>query len=156
MGAVTTWPDDDDDDEFEVIMGHPCFQGPEPISLPEAMDTAHAALSQVWHVLQLEWDQLGVEQQCLKEWGSLLKRRTKFVQQKAVEKRAHLDAMEKVLREEQVAIRRLDQSTQELLEETKAAHAVANAHVSAYAKLLEDFEQRVGVVSQRGLVVVKR
>jgi hypothetical protein len=104
MGAVATLLDDDDD-KFEVIMGHPCFQGPEPISLPEALDTAYASLSQVRHVLQWEWDDLGAEKQCLKEWSSLLKTRTESVQLKAAEKRAHLDAMEKVLREEQVAIR---------------------------------------------------
>jgi hypothetical protein len=104
MGAAATLPDDDDD-KFEVIMGRPCFQGPEPISLPEALDTAYASLSQVRHVLQSEWDDLGAKKQCLKEWSSLLKTRTESVQPKAAEKRAHLDAMEKVLREEQVAIR---------------------------------------------------
>jgi hypothetical protein len=31
MGATATWPDDDDD-EFEVVMGRPCFHGPKLIS----------------------------------------------------------------------------------------------------------------------------
>jgi hypothetical protein len=79
MGATATWPDDDDD-EFEVVMGRPCFHGPKLISLPEALDTAHAALSQVWHVLRWEWVDLGVEKQCLKELSSLLKAWTKSEQ----------------------------------------------------------------------------
>jgi hypothetical protein len=47
---------------FEIVVGHPCLQAPEPISLPEALDTTHSALCQVRHVLHREWDELGVEQ----------------------------------------------------------------------------------------------
>jgi hypothetical protein len=53
MQVVATWLDEDDNG-FEVVMGHPCFHGPEPISLPEALDTAHATVSQVRHVLRQE------------------------------------------------------------------------------------------------------
>jgi hypothetical protein len=49
MGAAATWPDDDDD-EFEVVMGHPYFQGLELISLLEALDMTYATLSQLRHV----------------------------------------------------------------------------------------------------------
>jgi hypothetical protein len=76
MQAVATWLDEDDNG-FEVIMGRPCFHGPELISLPEALDTAHAILSQVRHVLRREWEVLGVVKQCLKEWSSLLMVQTK-------------------------------------------------------------------------------
>jgi hypothetical protein len=43
--------------------------------------------------------------------------------------------MEKVLKEEQVTIGQLDQSTQELLEKTKETHAKVDARVSSCAKL---------------------
>jgi hypothetical protein len=59
MGAAANSPNDDD--AFEVIMGCPCLQAPEPVSLPEALGTAHAGLRQVRHVLHWEWDKLGVE-----------------------------------------------------------------------------------------------
>jgi hypothetical protein len=42
--------------------------------------------------------------------------------------------MEKVLKEEQVTIGRLNQSTQKLLEKTKEAHAKADAHINACVK----------------------
>jgi PIN domain nuclease of toxin-antitoxin system len=61
-----------------------------------------------------------------------------------------------VHKEEQVAIDRLDYRTQELLEETKEAHAKADAHVSACAKLQEDLNQRVAIISQWELAVAKR
>jgi hypothetical protein len=64
-----------------------------------------------------------------------------------MDKRAHLDAMEKVLKEEKVTIERLEQSTQELLEKTKETHAEVDARDSAYAKLHEDLEWRVGAIS---------
>jgi hypothetical protein len=52
MGAAATMSDEDDN-EFEVIMGRPFFHGPELISLLEALDMANAPpLSQVRHVLQ--------------------------------------------------------------------------------------------------------
>jgi hypothetical protein len=133
MGAAATLSDDDD--EFEVIMGCPCFHALKPISLPEALDVAHSAVRQAHHVLQREWDDLGVKQQHLKEWGSLLKAHTKSEQQKVAAKREHLDAMEKVLKEEHVAIGRLDQETQDLLEDAKELHATADARASASAKL---------------------
>jgi hypothetical protein len=38
----------------------------------------------------------------------MLKAWTKFAQQKAADKRAHLDAVEKVIKQEQVTIGRLD------------------------------------------------
>jgi hypothetical protein len=44
MGAATTSPNDNNV-EIEVIMGRPCFHGPELISLPKALDMTHAALS---------------------------------------------------------------------------------------------------------------
>jgi hypothetical protein len=65
----------------------------------------------------------------------MLKAWTKSAQQKATKKRVQLDAMEEVLKEEQVIIGRLDQRTQVLLEETKESHATVDAYVSAYAKL---------------------
>jgi hypothetical protein len=65
----------------------------------------------------------------------MLKAWTKSAQQKAAKKRVQLDAMEEVLKEEQVIIDRLDQRTQVLLEETKESHATVDAYVSAYAKL---------------------
>jgi hypothetical protein len=43
--------------------------------------------------------------------------------------------MEKVLKEEHVAIGRLDQETQDLLEDAKELHAIADARASASAKL---------------------
>jgi hypothetical protein len=52
----------DDDKEFEVIMGHPCFQAPKLISLLEALDIAHSMLCQAQHVFQREWDDLGAKQ----------------------------------------------------------------------------------------------
>jgi hypothetical protein len=64
--------------------------------------------------------------------------------------------MEEVFKEEQITIGRLDRRTRELQEETKEAHAIADAHISACAKLLEDLDQCVGVVSQWELKVVKR
>jgi hypothetical protein len=95
---------------------HSCLQASKPISLLEALDTAHSSLRQVWLVFQWEWDELGEEQQCLKDWGSMLKAWTNSAQQKAVEKSAYMDKVEEVLKEEQVAISRLDQKTQELLQ----------------------------------------
>jgi chromosome segregation ATPase len=86
----------------------------------------------------------------------LLKAWTEFAQQKAAEKWTQLDAMEEVLKEEQVTISRLNLRTQELLEEAKEAHVKADAHVSACAKLPEDLDWHVGAVSQRELVVVKQ
>jgi DNA repair exonuclease SbcCD ATPase subunit len=79
----------------------------------------------------------------------MLKAWTKSVQQKAVEKREYLDKLEEVLKEEQVIIGRLNQRTRELLEQAKEAHAAADAHVSTYAKLQEDLDRCVDVVSQR-------
>jgi hypothetical protein len=55
---------------------------------------AHPALCQVRHIIQWERDDLEAKQQCLKEWGSLLKMRTKCEQQKVAAKRAQLDAIE--------------------------------------------------------------
>jgi hypothetical protein len=49
MGAAPTLPDDND--EFEVIMGRPCFQALKLISLPEALDMAHSTLRNVRYVL---------------------------------------------------------------------------------------------------------
>jgi hypothetical protein len=87
------------------------------------------------------------KKQHLKEWSSLLKTWTKAEQQKAVDKMAHLDAMEKVLREEEIAIDKLDQSTQELLEKAHEAHVEADKCISTYARLHEDLEQCVSIVS---------
>jgi hypothetical protein len=98
MGVAATSPDDDD--EFEVIMGCPCLQTPDPTSLPAALDMAHVVLRQVQHVFYQEWNELGAEQQHLKEWGSLLRVHTRSEKQKAAMKRAQLDAMEEVLKEE--------------------------------------------------------
>jgi hypothetical protein len=78
------------------------------------------------------------------------------VQQKAAVKRAHLDAMEKVLKEEQAIIGQLNQMTQELLKKTKETRAEADARVSACAKLQEDLDWHVGAVSQQELAVPKR
>jgi hypothetical protein len=52
----------DDDKEFEVVMGCPCFQAPKLISLLEALDIAHSMLCQAQHVFQREWDDLGAKQ----------------------------------------------------------------------------------------------
>jgi hypothetical protein len=98
MGVAAT--SSDDDDVFEVIMGCPCLQVPELISLLEVLGTTHSALHHVRHVLQRDWDELRVEQQHLKDFGSMLKAWTKSVQQKAVDKRAYLDTLEAVLKEE--------------------------------------------------------
>jgi hypothetical protein len=116
-------------------MGRPCFHGPELVSLPEALDTAHAILSQVRHVLRREWEVLGVVKQCLKEWSSLLMVQTKSEYQKAADKRAHLDVMEKVLKEEQVAISKLDQSTEDLLEKAEETHVEADQCVNTCTRL---------------------
>jgi hypothetical protein len=89
-------------------MGRPCLWPPPHVSLPEAMDTTHSALHQVWYVIQWERDDLEAEQQRLKKWGSLLKTWTRFEQQKAVAKRVQLDAMEEVLKAKHVTIGKLD------------------------------------------------
>jgi hypothetical protein len=114
---------------------HPCLQASKPISLLEALDTTHSSLRQVWLVFQWGWDELGEEQQRLKDWGSMLKAWTNSAQQKAVEKSAYMDKVEEVLKEEQVAISRLDQKTQELLQQAKEAHATADTCISACVKL---------------------
>jgi hypothetical protein len=68
MGAVSTSPyDDDDDDELEVIMRRPCLHAPKLISLLEAIGMAQSALRLVQQVFQWEWHDLGVEQWCFKE-----------------------------------------------------------------------------------------
>jgi hypothetical protein len=54
---------------------------PKPVSLPEAMSTTFSGLCQVQQVLDRERDELRVELQCLKEWGSLLKTWTLATQQ---------------------------------------------------------------------------
>jgi hypothetical protein len=51
-------------------------------------------------VFYQEWNELGAKQQHLKEWGSLLRVHTRSEKQKAAMKRAQLDAMEEVLKEE--------------------------------------------------------
>jgi hypothetical protein len=60
-------------------------------------------------VQQWEWDDLGAEQRCLKEWNSLLKKQTTSKKAKAVVKRGQLNVMDDVLKQEQVAIDVLDQ-----------------------------------------------
>jgi hypothetical protein len=98
MTAAATSPDDDN--MFEVIIGNPCLQAPEPISLLEALDTAHFVLHQVWLVFQREQEEQGAEQQHLKDWGSMLKVWTMSMQLKAIENRAYLDKLGEVLKEE--------------------------------------------------------
>jgi hypothetical protein len=66
--------------------------------------TAHSALCLVQQVFQWEWDDLGVEQQRLKEWNSLLKSRTKSKKDKVKQRREQLDTMQDLLKEEQVTI----------------------------------------------------
>jgi hypothetical protein len=51
-GATTTG--DDDDNELEVIMGHPGLRAPGNVSLSEEMGVAHFALCQAQEVLQQE------------------------------------------------------------------------------------------------------
>jgi hypothetical protein len=99
-------------------------------------------------VLDREWDRVRAEQECLKDWGSLLKTWTLASQQQAARKRAHLDTMEEALREEQVTIGKLDQRTRELLEETGEAHVAANTHAEASIKVREDLTQREAAISK--------
>jgi Cdc6-like AAA superfamily ATPase len=63
-------------------------------------------------------------------------------------KREHLDAMEKVLKEEHVAIGWLDQDTRDLLEDAKELHTATDARASTSARLQEDINQRMGTVSE--------
>jgi thioester reductase-like protein len=100
-GAAAT--SSNDDDMLKVIMGHPCLQAPGLIPLPEPLDVAHSTLSKVRLVFQREWDELGVKQQCLMDWGSMIKVWTKSVQQKVMELRANLDKLEEVLKKEHAA-----------------------------------------------------
>jgi hypothetical protein len=65
----------------------------------------------------------------------MLKTRTRSEKQKVANKRAQMDAMEEVLKVEQVTISWLDQMTRDVLEETRDAHVKADAHVSVCAKL---------------------
>jgi hypothetical protein len=81
---------------------------------------------------------------------------TRSKKQKAPVKRAQLEAMEEVLKEEHVAIGKLDQSTRDLLEDTKEAHAKADACFSTYVKLQEDLERCVSTVLLQELAVVKQ
>jgi hypothetical protein len=74
--------------------------------------------------------------------------RTKSKQQKAADKRAHLDAMEKVLKEEHVAIGVFDQKAQKLMKDTMEAHSKANTCVAACAKLQANLKRRVSDVSR--------
>jgi hypothetical protein len=90
-GAAAT--SSNDDDMLEVIMWHPCLQAPGLIPLPEPLDAAHSTLRQVRLVFQLEWDELGVLQHCLTDWGSMIKVWTKSVQQKVMELRVNLDKL---------------------------------------------------------------
>jgi hypothetical protein len=78
------------------------------------------------------------------------------VQQKVVEQRVQLDAMEEVFKEEHVAIGRLDQKTWEFLEEAKESHVVVDAHISICAKLQEDLNWHVDIISQSELKVAMR
>jgi hypothetical protein len=57
-----------------------------------------------------------------------------------------MDTMEKVLKEEQVTIGKLDQLTQDLLEKAEETHAEASQHVNTCARLQEELEWRVSVV----------
>jgi hypothetical protein len=54
-------------------------------------------------VFQWEWDELGAKQQCLTDWGSMIKVWTKSVQQKVMELRANLDKLEEVFKKEHAA-----------------------------------------------------
>jgi hypothetical protein len=73
-----------------------------------------------------------------------------------MDKRAHLDVMEKLLKEEQVTISKLDQETWELLEEAKEGHAKDEAHANASVKLQEDLCRCVDVVTKREQKVAER
>jgi hypothetical protein len=86
-------------------------------------------------MLQWERTELGVERERLKSQGSMLKAQSKSAQQMEIEKRAYLDKLEEVLKEKKVAIGWLYQKTRELLQQAKEAHAIADARVSACAKL---------------------
>jgi flagellar biosynthesis/type III secretory pathway chaperone len=77
----------------------------------------------------------------------MLKARTKSTQQTIAEKRAYLDKLEEVLKEEQVTISQLDKKTRDLLQQAKEAHVTADARVSACAKLQEDLDHRAIAVS---------
>jgi hypothetical protein len=50
-------------------------------------------------MLQWERTELGVERECLKSQGSMLKAQSKSAQQMETEKRAYLDKLEEVLKE---------------------------------------------------------
>jgi hypothetical protein len=67
-----------------------------------------------------------------------------------------LDAMEKVLKEEQVTINKLDQLTRVLLEKAQETDDEADQHVNTCARLQEELEWRVSVVSLREVAVVRR
>jgi DNA repair exonuclease SbcCD ATPase subunit len=139
----------DDRDALEVVLGCPCLRASVPVSLPETVDTAYSALRQVRDVFHRERADLEAEQLHLKEWSSLMKSRTKSEKEKAVKKREHLDAMEDLLKEEQVAIGVLKKKAHKLLKDAKELHAAAKARANTNIKQQEDLNQRVDVVSQR-------
>jgi hypothetical protein len=72
-GGLVAMTGDGDGNELEVVMGHSGLQTLRHISLSEAMGMTHFSLRQAQDVLQWERADIEEEQQCLMEWGSLLK-----------------------------------------------------------------------------------
>jgi hypothetical protein len=108
----------------------------------------------VQDILQRERRGLDEEQQCLMEWGSLLKKRTTSEKERATEKWARLNKMETMLNQEEVTISLLDVEAQELMEKAKELYATAEARTDANLKTQEDLNGQVIGLAQREWMVV--
>jgi hypothetical protein len=122
-------------EEIEVVLGHPTPYVPGDISVGEAVNLAHQALSQTQCVLHHEGEDLADERRRLQLWAIMLKRMT-------VSERAAARARQHGFDLQVEAIAQRDADSQRALFDAQELYAWAEARASAITKQEEDLVVR--------------
>jgi hypothetical protein len=90
------------------------------------------------------------------EWCSLLKKRTASKKQKVAERQEWLDKKQALLEREEIAIGLLNHEVEELMEDAKKLHALAEAPADANIKAQEDLNKHAISIAYREHTTVER